>query len=427
MRYAVISTSLTITQLQDEVKRCGGRNLRVATASRQIFCDLDDTSATRLRVTGNIVTKVGKVKTEVMPPIVAPPTPIAGIPTYTPQELVIALGFEELRPVMEPPLYGEGFNLAVIGTGIRETHEKINGRVVYRKNYTTDLMEDGFDHDTGVCSIALAVAPLCNILNLKVLDAEGEGSEEDVAIAVDDCIAMLDTNPDMAPDVINLSLGAPDEGNPNDPLRVACRAAIERGIWISASAGNSGPASYSITSPACEKYVLAVGSCKYEPFEVSNWSSRGPTLENLSKPDVLMFGEDLEVASSLSDSASIAKSGTSFAAPFLSGFGILYREGLYRQAVATQPIPGISIEVTWSATVKDIINIYLPLICIKPEGAPPGKDADYGYGLVFGPLVYQAIVARPLLDISTIMQSVAPIIGLVLMGMIIIPMTKGLK
>ena len=45
----------------------------------------------------------------------------------------------------------------------------------------------------------------------------------------------------MAPSVINLSLGTEDDGDPDDPVRVACRAAIQQGIWVIAGAGNDGP------------------------------------------------------------------------------------------------------------------------------------------------------------------------------------------
>ena len=60
-----------------------------------------------------------------------------------------------------------------------------------------------------------------------------------------------------------------------------------------------------INCPACEQYVMAVGSAHYLPesntFVVSDFSSRGPTQEGLVKPDVVLFGEDIVVASSQSD------------------------------------------------------------------------------------------------------------------------------
>ncbi|MBA7506490.1 hypothetical protein ES706_05181 [subsurface metagenome] len=428
MRYAVISKGLTISQLQDEVKRCGGRNLRVALASKQVFCDLDEVSIIKLGTTGCSITKVGGVKATVMPPIVTPPTPIAAAPVYSPQQLIWDIGLEDMRSITDPPLYGEGVNLAIIGTGIRETHKRISGHVVYRKNYTTDPMRDGLDHDTGICDIALAVAPLCSILNMKALNDKGEGTEEDVALAIDDCVLFHDTQPDIAPTVINLSLGSPDDGNPNNPLRVACRAAIDKGIWVLASAGNYGPIPYSVTTPACEHYVFAIGSIKYEPFIVSDWSSRGPTLEGQIKPDVVMFGEDISMASSASDTATTAKSGTSFAVPFCSGMVVLVHEGLYRQVIyEEEEIPGVlAPEVLgWVLPAQDVIDTYLSWVCVKPEGAPTGKDYDYGYGLPMASFLYRAVTMRPLLDISTMMAPIMGIAVLGMLGMMITPMVKG--
>lgn len=424
MRYSVISKGLPISQLQDEVKRCGGRNLKVASASRQIFCDLDDFGVTKLRAAGCSVSKIGGVRATVLPPIITPPIPIAAAPVYSPEELTWAIGLEELRYLAEPPLYGEGVNVAIIGTGIRETHKRISGRVMYSKNYTADPMRDGLDHDTGVCDIIITVAPLCNILNLKVLNDKGEGTEEDVALAIDDCITLFDTNPDIAPTVINLSLGGPDDGNPSNPLRVACRAAIDRDIFIFASAGNAGPAPYSVTCPACEQYVFAIGSARYEPFGISDWSSRGPTQEGLIKPDAILFGENIVMASSKSDIATIAKSGTSFAAPFGSAMAALYHEGAYRQAMWKEAVLGIPAGVIYYVPVDEMIDDYLPLICLKPEDTPLGKDSVHGYGLPYGPLAYRILTEVPVPDISAILT---PILGIALLGMVIAPMTKVLR
>jgi serine protease AprX len=416
VRYAI--TKATVEQ----VKSVGGTDIKEARSTGIIFATLSEEQASRLRSQGCTVDKVGEVKTAVMPPV-----PVAAIPTYTPEQLVQIVGLEDLRLMLSPPLYGEGFTLAMIDTGIRETHEMVKGRVVYSKNYTSDPMRDGFDHATGTCSIAVAVAPLCNILNLKVLDDKGEGTEEEVVLAIDDCIDFQDSRPEIAPHVINLSLGSPDDGNPNNILRVACRAAIDKGIWIASAAGNSGPAPGSLMTPACERYIMAVGSLKYlstqKTFVVSDFSSRGPTKEGLAKPDVVMFGEDINMASSSSDTATIAKSGTSFATPFVSGFGILYREGAYRLAVATQPLPGVSIEVIWGVLVQDIIDKYLPLLCIKPEGVALGKDNDYGYGLAFGPLVLRALGfgAAQAVDISAMLL---PVMAIGMMGMLVSTMMK---
>ena len=420
MRYAIMGANV------QQVKDAGGTDIQETRRTGIIFATLTSQQVERLRSLGCRVNQVGKVGAPVLPPIVAPPVPVAAVPTYSPEYLVWAAGMEELRAITRPPLYGSGFNLAIIDSGIRETHEKINGRVVYRKNFTSALMHDGFNHGTNVCSVALALAPLCNILNLKVLDDKGSGTEEDVVLAVDHCIDLHDSEPDIAPSVINLSLGAPDDGNPDNPMRVACRAAIEKGIWVIAAAGNMGPAPQSLMTPACERYVFAVGSAKYEPFVVSDFSSRGPSFEGLAKPDAIMFGEDIVMASSASDTATIAKSGTSFATPFCSGMAIIYHEGAYRQAVVSRRLMELPYEpggAIYYISVEELVDTYLPLLCVKPQGVLAGKDYDYGYGLPYGPFVAQAVGLIPAVDISAMLT---PVVVIAMLGMIMVPMTKAL-
>lgn len=422
MRYAI--TGATINQ----VKSVGASDIKT-TSIGIIFATLTEEQVARLKSQGCTVNKVGEVRAVVMPPVVAPPVPIVAAPTYSPMDLMVVSGFEDARKITDPPLYGEGFNLAIIDSGIRETHEQIMGRVIYSKNYTTDPMRDGLNHGTGVASIAVLFAPLCNILNLKVLNDKGEGTEEAVVLAMDDCINLQDTQPNIAPSVINLSLGSPDDGNPNNILRVACRAAIERNIWVIASAGNSGPGFGTITSPACERYVGAIGSAKYlaegKTFVISSFSSRGPTSEGLIKPDAVFFGEDIEVAGNASDTATIGKSGTSFATPFISGVCVLLQESFVRAIPPSVKIPGLYPELVgvW-IPIQEVLDTYTGGVCIKPMDAPRGKDVEYGNGLPFGPLFIQALKLVPAMDISTILQPIMGIITLAMLGMVIAPMVK---
>ncbi len=163
-RYSIIGATA------EQVRGAGGTDIK-ETRMGIIFATLTLQQAEALRRMGFTVSEVSQVKTAVMPP-----TPVAGAPTYSPEQLVWVAGLENLRAAIRPPPYGEGLNLALIDSGIRETHERVRGRVVYGKNYTTDPMRDGFGHGTGVASIAVAAAPLCGILNLKVLDpAMGSG------------------------------------------------------------------------------------------------------------------------------------------------------------------------------------------------------------------------------------------------------------
>lgn len=401
MRYSVIGATV------EQVRQVGGINIR-ETRFGITFATLTEAQAERLRAAGAKVNLLRRVSAAVRPP-----PPVAAAPTYTPAQLIVIAGYEELRAISEPPLYGEGFNLALVDTGIRESHEKLAGRVVYRRNFTADPMRDGFDHGTGVASVALAVAPRCNLLNIKVLGNNGEATEEEVILGIDHLIDLHDSGSEFAPHVINLSLGGPDTGDPDDPLRLASRAAIERGIWVFAAAGNAGPDPETVMSPACEQYVAAVGSAKYLPdesaFAVSEFSSRGPTMEGLVKPDAVLFGENVDLASSASDTATAAKSGTSFATPFASAMALLYHEGVLAYGgvrFPEGPPPGIYPELTELISVRQMLDRYLPGFSIKPQGAPVGKDNAYGHGLPFGPLIMQSITRAPAIDISALMMPV---------------------
>ena len=127
-----------------------------------------------------------------------------------------------------------------------------------------------------------------------------------------------------------------------------------------------------------------------------------------------MIGEDLIMASSESDSATVAKSGTSFAAPFCSGAALLFFEGYQRQAVPTEQIPGVPMQPTPGipVSIEDMLDKYMPLVCVKPQGAATGKDDDYGYKILFAlmPNLRSGIYPRP----SAI---VSPMIGIVVLGM----------
>jgi subtilisin family serine protease len=289
------------------------------------------------------------------------------------------------------------------------------------KNYTASPPGDGFNHDTGVAAIIVTVAPRCNLLDMKVLDDRGEGTEEAVVLAIDDIISMREAESEFTPHVINLSLGSDDTGNPNTPLRAICREAIARGIFIFASAGNSGPAAGTIMSPACEKYVFAVGSIdpiatdsQIASFVISEFSSRGPTKENLVKPDGVFFGRDIMMASSASDSATVAKSGTSFSCPFASGACVLFLEGEKYWGGRQPPSWWFMVsptQVPYPMTVEGLVDIFVPLISVKPTNQSGDKDNSYGWGLPYGPLLLKR------LGLSTTASLMTPLLMIPVLGM----------
>ncbi len=402
MRYSIRNCTY------NQVNATGAKNIVENSIMQMFFADLTEAQVSELADQGCVLVPVGSVSV-----LAHTPKTVPASPTFTTQDLAVIIGFDEVRSRINPPLYGEGFNIAVIGTGIRETHELIKGHIVYSKNFTSDAMDDAFDHETGICSMIVTLLPLAGVLNMKVLDSTGNGNEEQLVNAITECIRLRRENSPFAPSVINLSLGALDNGNPDSPMRVACRVALSEGIGVGAAAGNDGPNPGTTSSPACEQYVFAVGSAKFIPeqksFVISEFSSRGPTAEGLIKPDAVSLGEDVIVASSASDTATVAKSGTSYATPFMTALGILYRESVSKRSTYMGgTFPGtLSYDVLPNAVSQaELIDKYLPNISLKPLDVAKGKDNDYGYGLVFAPLLADMITTAE--GTSMLLSSIVP-------------------
>ncbi len=437
MRYAVISKGLTISQLQEEVKRCGGRNIKVATASKQVFCDLDEAGLMKLKIApGLTVRKVGKISTDISAPSITPipPPTLAGMPVYGASQASLSSGFYDLRNAFDPPLVGVRSTLAILDSGVRKTHEGLLNKFVYEANFSdSPTCEDIFDHGSGVAYLACGgtngpgeesgITPGAYFMNIKVLNDIGIGTEEAAVLGIEHVIELkkqavlqgLSPSDPLYPSGLNMSWGAPDDGDPDNPIRVACRALPEHGLLAFASAGNSGPNAGTVTLPACEPLpaVVAVGVVTILPFEIADYSSRGPTKEGIIKPDVVFFGHRLLTASSKSDTAYVIKSGTSFASPGAAGAANLGAE-LLMQLLGRElmDVPeGV-------ALVKENLTKYV----VKPAGVPAGQDNAYGYGVPAGNLI--------LGEIRVAAMDISPILGIVALGMMgtmVSGMVKGMK
>jgi serine protease AprX len=154
-------------------------------------------------------------------------------------------------------------------------------------------------------------------------------------------------------------------------VRVACRSAVlDYGLDVTAAAGNSGPGMATIMLPACEPQVIAVGAVE-TLGELVIWdkSSRGPTAQGETKPDFVIWGTNLEMASDKSDDGYVTKSGTSFAAPLLAGLtGLLWESG--------RRVYGEGWQFRWTQA-REVAAYF----STKPPQAPLAKDNTYGYGL----------------------------------------------
>ncbi|MBM3278348.1 MAG: S8 family serine peptidase [Candidatus Handelsmanbacteria bacterium] len=105
----------------------------------------------------------------------------------------------------------------------------------------------------------------------------------------------------------------------------AAQLAVERGVVVVAAAGNEGNTDWHyLTTPADAPGVIAVGAVDLDGV-LAGFSSRGPTADGRIKPDVVAPGEGV-VTVAVRGAEYLRLSGTSFAAPLVSGVCALLRQ-----------------------------------------------------------------------------------------------------
>lgn len=247
------------------------------------------------------------------------------------------------------------------------------------------------------------MAPGANLINLKATDDEGNGTEESVIHALDRALQLwqeaeeegLAFSDPMYPNIVNISLGSEDDGDPDNPVRIACHeiyAQAGNNLVLYAAAGNSGPNPGTILLPAACPDVWGIGAVTFEPFQIWELSSRGPVaVDNLVKPDAVCPGVNILVASAAADDAYVVKAGTSFACPVAVGCICLLGELAQRYGLVDQML----------AMTRQQWETFLFLIARKPEGAPVQKDDYYGYGMAMGDLVLRQFGVTAGFDMSS--------------------------
>ncbi len=401
MRYAVILKGLTVSEAETKCRLVGATGIKSRPAMKQIFCNLDPSQVSKLSKEAGISLKLVKKVTSDMG-LIAPPAELAPPVDFAyPQSIGLNMYdvYKDLRELYIPGLLGLGLTVAVLDSGIRETHQALVGKVIHSVNFSESrTTTDVYGHGTGVAYVIAGeyetksgVAPGAKIMNMKVLNDNGVGTDEPVVDAIDavcNLVALardrgLPMTDPMYPNTINLSIGGEDDGDPDNPMRVAARAAYEDyGIQVIAAAGNAGPDFSTIICPACDPLVIAVGGIKSYEFTIWPQSSRGPTEQGHVKPDLVCWAESIELAGHGADDEYEVKSGTSFSAPILVGVdGLLWD--------LTRRVYGEGIRLTYHDWLQ-----YAAVYCIKPEDAPIDKDNTYGYGIpAVGNMVKQ--VMRP--------------------------------
>jgi serine protease AprX len=265
---------------------------------------------------------------------------------------------------------GKGIGIAVIDSGI-SPHAALAQKVVANVSFVSGdpIVSDIYGHGTHIAGIIAGqgsaassvtslynggIAPGAQLVNVRVLGADGTGLTSDVIAGIEWAIA---NRAKYNIRVLNLSLGHPvTEPSATDPLCEAVKDAVNAGIVVVAAAGNSGKSASgqmvlgSIVSPGNSPLALTVGAlntwgtAKRSDDSVTTYSSRGPTRFDLAvKPDVAAPGNkivSLQANGSFlptlypslhkagtGNNAYMMLSGTSMAAPIVSGGVALLLQG----------------------------------------------------------------------------------------------------
>ncbi len=269
-----------------------------------------------------------------------------------------------------PGVTGQGIGVAIVDSGI-SPHPALTNKVVANVSLITGdaSVLDAFGHGTHVAGIIAGnatasrsvtglfnggVAPGVQLVNVRVLGADGVGRTSDVIAGIQWAIANR-TRYNIR--IINLSLGHPVmEPAATDPLCEVVASAVQAGIVVVAAAGNDGLAANGarilggINSPGNSPWAITVGSintwgtAKRSDDTLTTYSSHGPTrFDGAVKPDVAAPGNkivSLEASGSYipraysylhragsGPNSYMQLSGTSMSAPMVSGGVALLLEG----------------------------------------------------------------------------------------------------
>ncbi|HVG35210.1 MAG TPA: S8 family serine peptidase, partial [Pyrinomonadaceae bacterium] len=171
---------------------------------------------------------------------------------------------------------GTGVGIAILDSGIWSGHHSFEKRIVASQDFTGEKRtDDPYGHGTHVASMAAAskhvsngaysgIAPNAKIINLRVLNSQGSGTESGVISALD---WVMTNRAAYNIRVVNMSLGAPAIASyKDDPLCKAVRRLVDAGIVVVAAAGNNGKDDAGqkiygrIHSPGNEPSAITVGA-----------------------------------------------------------------------------------------------------------------------------------------------------------------------
>lgn len=208
---------------------------------------------------------------------------------------------------------GSGVHIYILDSPIDTAHPEFAGRAKTLFKIP-GIDESCTEHGTHVAGIAggtnVGIAKLANLYSVAVLDCD-TGYETTVVAGIDYVIGNH-----KKPAIINMSLGPKGESTKPTLLSRAIQRAMESGISVVIAAGNEDQDGCNGT-PAATPGALAVAAV--------DKSNRRSYFSNFG-PCISIHAPGSEIASAKAGGGFNLKSGTSQAAPFVTGVAALYLE-----------------------------------------------------------------------------------------------------
>jgi hypothetical protein len=271
--------------------------------------------------------------------------PAGGDPILGPSEMPYRL--LRLRPLTDAGVDGTGVRIAIFDggfdtqnpafTGITVTaqYDFVFGDTIVR-NEPADVAS-AHSHGTAVWSLFAGDVPgrLHGVARgASYLLAKTEDVRTEMRVEEDNYVAALEWADSIGVDIVSSSLAylnfdngfsyTPSQLNGDVAVTtVAADLAAQRGILVVTAAGNSGPGTRTIWTPADGDSVLAVGA-EDSLGGLASFSSRGPTADGRIKPDFTAPGVDICVATGGGHVGRL--NGTSFATPLLAASAALVKQ-----------------------------------------------------------------------------------------------------
>ncbi len=231
---------------------------------------------------------------------------------------------------------GKGVSLGIIDDGINDEFEYIPkvvpfNKAIPKKKISSNNENENSEmvsHGTLMAGIIgnkciyynhfLGIAPQVQIIDIPP-------TNHDTIIRISNVLHVFDViiRRRLSLDILLISFTTLESSDGNDVLSRACNKLVKKGITIVCPAGNFGPESHTIGSPAAAKRVITVGALT-KSNTIAYYSGRGPTLNGKIKPDFCLLGSKISIP--LTREKSIIFSGTSAAAAIAAGMIAILKE-----------------------------------------------------------------------------------------------------